>query len=73
LVPFLASRKRYLSAVVETVLEVFARGSQALERLSLDDGGPDARTLVAAAHERKDLADLPCLEQAASELLRALA
>jgi hypothetical protein len=38
-------RKRYLSAVVETVLEVFARGSQALERLFEDDGGPDARTL----------------------------
>jgi hypothetical protein len=45
LVPFLAGRKRYLSAVVETVLEVFARGSQALERLFSDDGGPDARTL----------------------------
>lgn len=46
-VPFLAGRKRFLSAVVETVLEAFTSVGQALERLFKDDGGggPDVRTL----------------------------
>jgi hypothetical protein len=43
-VPFLVGRKRYLSSVVEAVLEAFTSQDHALERL-IEGDGPEVRTL----------------------------